>query len=221
MNARPRSLLALLIFLATTPSAFAGDETPLERSNRILKEVDARFAQHRQPEAAKLDALPKPHSTVSPQELAQQFSRPPITPMRAATHDLMVFVSFSMPPESLRRVVEESEKTGARIVFRGFAGNTLKEMSSRVAKLIGNHRVEVNINPPAFTQFKVDTVPALVIALPTAAENMDNGCALPSQYVKVAGDVGQSYALDLIERQSPAFAHAAQAFGRKLNGEIQ
>lgn len=223
MNVRACPLLVLLLSLAATASVLASEqtETPLERSNRVLKELNARFAQHRQPEAAKLDALPQPSATVSPSDLAQQFGKPPVAPIQAATHELMVFVSFSMPPESLRRVVEQSERTGAQIVFRGFTGNNLMEMSKHVAKLIGNHRVEVSVNPPAFTQFRVSTVPALVVALPTASEGMDNGCAQPTRYVKVTGDVGQDYALDMIERKSPAFAHAAQAFNRKLARRIQ
>lgn len=223
MAARSLPPLVLLLSLAVALPVLAVEptETPLERSNRILKEVGAKFDQHRKPEAAKLDALPKPQSTVSLEELAQQFSKPPVAPIQAATYGLMVFVSFSMPPESLQRVVEQSEKTGAQIVFRGFAGNTMMEMSKRVAKLIGNHRVEVSVNPSAFTQFKVSTVPALVIALPTAGEGLDNnGCAQPTQYVKVTGDVGQDYALDMIERRSPAFARAAQLFSRRLVGGI-
>ena len=221
---RVNPLLVLLLSLAVVPLATANEptETPLEKSNRVLRELNAQFAQHRRPEAAKLDALPQPSTTVSPSDLAQQFSKPPVmVPIKAATHELMVFVSFSMPPESLRRVVEQSERTGAHIVFRGFKGDKLMEMSKYVAKLIGNHRVEVSVNPPAFTQFKVSAVPALVIALPTASEGLDNGCAQATQYVKVTGDVGQDYSLDLIERTSPKFASAAQAFNRRITRGIQ
>lgn len=223
MPIRLPSLLALLLSLSAAPSALANEptETPLERSNRVLKELNAQFAQHRKPEAAKLDALPRPSATVSPSDLAQQFGKPPIMPIKTASHELMVFVSFSMPPESLQRIVEQSERSGAHIVFRGFAGDKLMEMSKHVAKLIGNHRVEVSVNPPAFSQFKVSTVPALVIALPTASEGLDNGCAQATQYVKVTGDVGQDYALDLIERNSPRFASAAQTFNRRLIRGIQ
>jgi conjugal transfer pilus assembly protein TrbC len=213
----------ILALLLSIQSAMANEqaETPLEKSNRVLKELNAQFSQHRPPEAPKLDNFPQPAITASPADLAQQFSKPPLIPIRTATHELMVFVSFSMPPESLQRVVLESERTGAHIVFRGFRGNKLMEMSKHVADLIGNHRVEVSVNPPAFNQFQISAVPALVIALPTASEGLDNGCAQASQFVKVIGDVGQDYALDLIERNSPAFASAAQTFNRRLTRGIQ
>lgn len=215
-------LLALLLSVAFQAAAANEQaETPLEKSNRVLKELNAQFAQHRNPEAPRLENFPQPAINASPSDLAQQFSKPPIMPIKTATHELMVFVSFSMPPESLQRIVLESERTGAHIVFRGFKGDKLMEMSKHIANLIGNHRVEVSVNPPAFSQFQVATVPALVIALPTASEGLDNGCAQATQYIKVTGDVGQDYALDLIERNSPTFASAAQAFNRRLVRGIQ
>lgn len=215
-------ILALLLSVAFQ-AAVANEqaETPLEKSNRVLKELNAQFAQHRKPEAPKLENFPQPAIKASPSDLAQQFSKPPVMPIRTATHELMVFVSFSMPPESLQRIVQESERTGAHIVFRGFKGDKLMEMSKHIANLIGTHRVEVSVNPPAFNQFQITTVPALVIALPTASEGLDNGCAQATQYIKVTGDVGQDYALDLIERNSPTFASAAQAFNRRLVRGIQ
>lgn len=215
-------LLALLLSVAFQ-AAVANEqaETPLEKSNRVLKELNAQFAQHQKPDAPKLDNFPQPSVNASPSDLAQQFSKPPMMPIRTATHELMVFVSFSMPPESLQRVIQESERTGAHIVFRGFKGDKLMEMSKHIANLIGNHRVEVSVNPPAFNQFQISTVPALVIALPTASEGLDNGCAQATQYVKVSGDVGQDYSLDLIERNSPTFASAALSFYRRLIRGIQ
>ncbi len=214
-------LCTLLTSLSQQIRAEPADETPLDRSSRILKEVNAQLEQHRQPDAPKLDNFPQPAVTPSPSELAQQFSKPPVLPINAATHELMVFVSFSMPPASLQRIVLESEKTGAHIVFRGFIGNKMMEMSKHIANLIGNHRVEVSVNPPAFNQFQVTSVPALVIALPNASEGMDNGCAQATQYVKVTGDVGQAYALDLIERSSLKFSSAAHVFNRRIGGGIQ
>lgn len=197
-------------------------ETPLERSSRILKEVNAQFENQRRPSAPNLNHFPQPATNLSPAEVAKQFSQQPIIfPTQKAAHELMIFVSFSMPPESLQRIVEQSARTGAHIVFRGFKGDKMMDMSKHIAELIGKHRVEISVNPPAFTQFKITHVPALVIAQPNASEQMSDGCALPTRYVKVTGDVGQSYALDLIERTSPQFAVAAQGFNRRISGSIQ
>jgi len=214
---RVNPLLVLLLSLAVVPLATANEsETPLEKSNRVLRELNTQFAQHRQPEAPKLDALPQPSTTVSPSDLAQQFSTPSALPINATVHELLVFVSFSMPREGLLRIVEQSEKTGAKMVFRGMAGDKLTSMSRRVADILGNHRVEALINPQAFTQFKVDRVPALVLAKSDAGNHLDNGCVQTGSYIKVTGDVGQDYALDLIERTSPQWVAAARQFNNKL-----
>ena len=214
---RVNPLLVLLLSLAVVPLATANEsETPLEKSNRVLRELNTQFAQHRQPEAPKLDALPQPSTTVSPSDLAQQFSTPSALPINAAAHELLVFVSFSMPREGLLRIVEQSEKTGAKMVFRGMAGDKLTSMSRRVADILGNHRVEALINPHAFTQFKVDRVPALVLAKSDAGDHLHNGCVQTGSYIKVTGDVGQDYALDQIERTSPQWVSIARQFNNKL-----
>ena len=122
-------------------------------------------------------------------------------------------VSFKRAPT---RIVEQSEKTGAKMVFRGMAGDKLTSMSRRVADILGGHRVEALIHPQAFTQFKVDRVPALVLAKSNTGNHLDNGCVQAGGYIKVTGNVGQDYALDLIERTSPQWVAAARQFNNKL-----
>ena len=206
------TLACALVLLVQQASA----ETELERSNRILGEIDARVVEQYRVPAPDLSALPQPATTTAnPADLARQFRQPPIQ-TKPATPELMIFVSFSMPRESLRRIVEQSETTGARLIFRGFTGDKLTDMSKRIADLLGKHRVEAVVHPPAFTQFKVNQVPALVISQSDAGNQLDNGCAQAERYVKVTGDVSQDYALDYIERTSPKWSTVAATFNSKL-----
>lgn len=199
----------------------ASAETDMERSNRILKEVNERVVNQYRSPAPRLNNLPQPSVQANPADMAKQFSQSPIAKQLPVVPELMVFVSFSMPHESLVRIVDQSEKTGARLVFRGFIGTKLTDMSKRIAELLGSHRVEVVVHPPAFTQFKVNQVPALVISQSDAANQLDNGCAQADRYVKVTGDVSQDYALDYIERTSPKWAATAHSFASKLKGGWQ
>ena len=211
-------LLSSLLLLAQ--HAYA--ETEMEASNRILKQVSGQFAVQNRPAAPQLGNMPQPVARENPAELAQQFRQPPVVPLNPSTgYELLEFVSFSMPRESLLRIVEQSEKTGARIVFRGFKGDKFTVMTKEVAALIGTHHVTVATNPPQFTQFKIDIVPALVIAQSNAGEQMDSGCAQAARFVKVTGDVSQDYALDYIERNASQWAEAAQHFNSKLGGGLQ
>lgn len=201
----------VLVLLVQQASA----ETVLERSNRILQEINERVVNQYRSPALDITALPQPVTTANPEDLAKQFRQQPLQ-TKPATPEMMIFVSFSMPRESLLRIVEQSEKTGARLIFRGFNGDKMTDMSKRISALLGNHRVEAVIHPPAFTQFKVNQVPALVLAQSDAGDKLDSGCAQPDRYVKVTGDVSQDYALEYIERTSPQWAATARLFGDKI-----
>ncbi len=211
---------ALGTLLTVSCQVFADDapETPMERTARILREANAKIARPQSPPTFNYGALPQPATTLSPSELAQKLSQQPLlTAVDTNQTDLMVFVSFSMPPASLNNIVIQSELTGARLVFRGMKGDKLSDMSKAIAALIGNHRVEVIIHPPAFKQFRITQVPALVIAKGGSGEQLSpDGCSQPERYVKVTGDVTQDYALDFIERTSPQWASVAGFYNNKL-----
>jgi len=133
--------------------------------------------------------------------------------------ELMVFVSFSLPKETLQRIVTQAEKSGAVLVLRGLKGNSLARMGEEIAELVGARNVTAIIHPPAFKQFKVRQVPALVLARSGQASQIgEDGCAPVSSFIRVDGDVTQDYALDLIERQAPAWAEVARHYASRLSG---
>jgi len=212
VNVTSRIILACALALLVQQ---ASAETELERSNRILGEINERVVNQYRAPAPDLTALPQPATTANPADLARQFRQQPIQ-TKPATPEMMIFVSFSMPRESLLRIVEQSERTGARLIFRGFNGDKMTDMAAHISALLGKHRVEAVIHPPAFSQFKVDQVPALVLAQSDAGNQLDSGCAQPDRYVKVTGDVSQDYALEYIERTSPQWAASARLFGDKI-----
>lgn len=132
--------------------------------------------------------------------------------------DLMVFVSLSMPRNALSRLIEQSELTGATLVFRGLKGNSMTQMGEAIKELIGERTVSAVIHPPAFQQFSVNRVPVVVIAKPEASSVLEDGCSKPDSFVKVAGDVTLDYALDFIERRSPDWAATARTYRTRLGG---
>ncbi len=133
--------------------------------------------------------------------------------------ELMVFVSFSLPRETLQRIVHQSERSGAVLVLRGLKGHSLTQTGEEIARLVGERNVTVLIHPPAFQQFQVRQVPSLVLARPGSAAKIDEeGCAPAASFIRIDGDVGQDYALDLIERQAPAWADIARRHAARLAG---
>jgi conjugal transfer pilus assembly protein TrbC len=133
--------------------------------------------------------------------------------------ELMVFISFSLPKETLQRIITQAEKSGAVLVLRGLKGNSLTRMGEEIAELVGARNVTAIIHPPAFKQFKVRQAPALVLARSGQASQIgEDGCAPASSFIRVDGDVTQDYALDLIERQAPAWADVARRYASRLAG---
>lgn len=166
----------------------------------------------------KVEALPKP-ATPAPDiaSIAEKYKHlgQGVIPQNGQP-DLLVMVSLSMPKEALVRTAEQAERAGATLVFRGLKGDSMTKMSEEVQKILGGRNVSVAIHPPAFQQFSVTRVPAIVIARPEAGNVLGNGCSQPETFVKVSGDVSLDYALDYIERNSPAWAAVARHFRSKI-----
>lgn len=177
---------------------------------------------HAVPSTPNINALPKPNAPAPDiagiaekykdlgRALAQEQQRD------ASRVDLLVLVSLSMPKEALDRIIDQAEKAGATLVFRGLKGDSMSRMTNEIQSLIGKRNVNIAIHPPAFQQFSVTRVPAVVLARGEASNVMENGCAKTDTFVKVSGDVSIDYALDYIERRSSAWAGDARKFRSKI-----
>ena len=104
------------------------------------------------PSVPKVESLPKPEAKQADiAKIAEGYRQFPATSNRPSASDspeLMIFVSFSMPRESLERIVIQSEKSGAVLVLRGFKGNSMARMGEEIAsepsRLSSPHRRSPN-----------------------------------------------------------------------------
>jgi len=132
--------------------------------------------------------------------------------------DLMIFVSFTMPKASLKRIVAQANKVGASVILNGFKDKSLKATALAIKEL-GETSGNVLINPNAFTKYKVKGVPAVVLAKADSVDKIDEqGCALPDTYAAVFGDVSLDYSLDEIAQRDPRFTDLAKRYNRQLRG---
>jgi conjugal transfer pilus assembly protein TrbC len=131
---------------------------------------------------------------------------------------LMVFASFTMPRESLIRLVRQTGRVGGAVVFNGFKDNSLKATAAAIQEL-GEGSAHVQINPKAFTKYRVRAVPAVVLTKAEATDQVgEDGCALPNNYAAVSGDVSLDYALDEIAKRDPQFRRLAMRYARQVRG---
>lgn len=133
--------------------------------------------------------------------------------------DLMIFASFTMPAESLKRIVTQANRIGAAVVFRGFKNSSWKDTALAIKALDANSG-NVLVNPKAFDKYKIDAVPAVVLLKAEGIGQVDNeGCALPDKFVSLAGDVSLEFALEEIARRSSSFEPMASQYLRQVRGQ--
>ncbi|MDD5295883.1 MAG: type-F conjugative transfer system pilin assembly protein TrbC [Rhodocyclaceae bacterium] len=165
-----------------------------------------------------IESVPKP-AVPAPDiaELAQKYKAlgRPLAPGKHGP-DLLVMVSLSMPRDALVRLADQAERAGAVLVFRGLKGDSMRKMGEEIKALVGDRNVSAVVHPPAFQQFSIKRVPVVVITRPDAGSVLDSGCSRADTFVKVSGDVSLDYALEYIERTSPAWADVARSFRSKI-----
>lgn len=72
---------------------------------------------------------------------------------------IMIFVSSSMPKESLRSLFIEAQKVGGKLVFRGLIDNSFRKTQQYFMDL----KISADINPVFFEEHHVTHVPVFLI----------------------------------------------------------
>lgn len=164
----------------------------------------------RSPGGNAFPTIPTPaRAQVDPMAIAQQYAA---RAGQRKQEELLAFASLSMPVESLKRLIREVGRVGGVVVLRGFKDRSFKATAAAIQAL-GVDASAVQINPNAFTQYRIEAVPALVLVKADTAMQLDGqGCALPDHYAGVTGDVSLRYALDTIAQRSPDYAPLARRY---------
>ena len=112
---------------------------------------------------------------------------------------ILIFVSFSMPKESLEAYLRDAKKVNAAVVIRGLYDHSFKKTIALVAQLIkqsGGNGLE--LNPLLFRQFAVQSVPTVVVL------SQENSCLQKQQCTRaqdadvIGGNIKLEAALELI-----------------------
>ena len=100
--------------------------------------------------------------------------------------NIIIFVSFSMPDESLKGWLREANIISAPVIVRGFINNSFKDTINKIGILTTDNHGGVQIDPLLFERFHVDKVPAVIVVKdPDCMPGMS--CTL--DYAVVYGDV--------------------------------
>jgi conjugal transfer pilus assembly protein TrbC len=111
----------------------------------------------------------------------------------------IAFASLSMPVPALRQLVADTSKAGGVVVFRGFPGNSMKQFSAMLAKVVNekDQLANVGIDPRLFRAFDVQAVPTYVAV--SSDFDLCSGLACKTvvpAHDRITGNVSVRYVLD-------------------------
>ncbi len=190
------------------PSEAAIDE--VVKRNQVTEEMLKGIPVPAMPD---VDKLPVPQAPIlDVGQLAEHFdAQSPVI----GGPQLIVFVSFSMPQASLKKLVEQASRTQALLVLRGMSdeGSMVKTLA-RIKELIGNRSVAWQIDPQAFKRFGIRSVPTFVLVAagtPVQSCDKEDTCDSLQGFARLSGDVTLDYALEKFAK-APGFARVAAVF---------
>lgn len=147
--------------------------------------------------AGQLEGANKSLGETSRTDFLSAIGKKPAQPETSKNGDLIIFVSMSMPDTMLKGYAQQAKRFGATMVLRGMVNDRMSQTQEKIQKLNAGGAAW-QINPEAFTKFRVEKVPSIVVASAESSSVMEDGCSPPGTYALVAGDVGVAAALDRI-----------------------
>jgi conjugal transfer pilus assembly protein TrbC len=136
-------------------------------------------------------------------ELVQRYETARTTEAAPTNSDgtLMLFVSFSMPPDVIREYSRQAQAAGATLVLRGnYKGGTVRRTTEQAGALNAGGAGWI-INPEVFTGYKIDAVPALVLSRDNLNVD-DEGCFPVGEYASVFGEMSIIGSLEKISQNA-------------------
>lgn len=108
---------------------------------------------------------------------------------------LLVFVSFSMPLQTLKTLGSQVNAVGGKLVLRGLVGGTLGSSArgqdfKETAKKLQELQEEILIDPTLFEAYGISVVPTFVLRTENTGKVEDNS------YDRLSGNVSLEYALE-------------------------
>lgn len=131
---------------------------------------------------------------------------------------LLIFVSLSMPKQSLNQLSSQAKKAGGVLVLRGLVNNSWKETAAALMA-VNKQGIALSIDPRLFKIFNVQAVPSFVV-LPNDEHPCPTGkCSYSPVADIISGDISLEYALEAISSEGNAANAVAVQMLQKLRGE--
>ncbi len=134
---------------------------------------------------------------------------------------LLIFISASVPRESLRKLARQAARLNAPLILRGVVDGDLPATAKFMRDILGDEepKARAMIDPTLFDRFGVKQVPAVILVPGGACVAGARACPkVTPTHVHIAGDVTLDYALDYIARTHPESRTLANSLHAQLEG---
>lgn len=138
-----------------------------------------------------------------------------------------LFISSSMPKETMQALLNDAGKLGISVFLNGNIGPDPLKFAGTQA-FMNTMKIdtppELFIHPDAFKMFKIDRVPALVVAASDVQDNLDEqGCAAPTDYDIMRGDLSLASNMRKIfeSASSPDIKDIARGYMKNISASMK
>lgn len=121
--------------------------------------------------------------------------------------NLLVFVSFSMPLETLKSLTKQVNQLGENVVLRGLVNSSFRQTAEKVKEL----KQEVIIDPTLFEEYQIKVVPTFVLQ---SQRFTKNEALKDESYDQLKGNVSLEYVLEQIISKGTAKTEAIELLKR-------
>lgn len=140
------------------------------------------------------------------------------TTQQTRLNSLLIFISLSMPRQSLVLLSEQADQAGGILVLRGLINNSYKETIAQVKRL-SDQGISAIIDPRLFEAYAVSAVPTFVVNPDDRHPCPEKQCSQTPLHDKVVGDVSLEYALQFIAEQGKVSQARATDHLTRLRGD--
>lgn len=140
---------------------------------------------------------------------------------RAASPEVIVFMSLSAPAESWRQWSREAARIGAPLVLRGFGPEGLQATVKRIGAYL-DREGGAAIDPRLFRLFGITAIPAVAVVPGGVPPCQSPGCLSDKAppHDRVAGNIGLGAALEAIAAEGGPGRGVARQHLAALRGDL-
>jgi len=117
------------------------------------------------------------------------------------SESLFIFISFSMPEQTIKRYLQQAERTQANIILNGFVDNDMQKTLNLLEEWSKAYPINnILIDPVLYQRFEISKVPTIILMQGEYPCPSKNDC-LVKAVDKLTGDVNLDYALQLFSQE--------------------